>query len=118
MPGHGAIDALLANLSNTSIKVCKGEVVIYIHFMPSYSYTNTTELGTLKDFNIPCQESINIVDPLLLSHLEPKQKEEVLKLFEKYKDVFLVGNHYLGCAKSVVHKLEIWDSDPIKSRAI
>ncbi|KAJ9076505.1 hypothetical protein DSO57_1025483 [Entomophthora muscae] len=55
LPGHGAVKVLLANLTQSPIRVQRHQVVAYLHLIPVEEVTGIHNFGTLEEFGLVLQ---------------------------------------------------------------
>jgi hypothetical protein len=62
--------------------------------------------------NVP-KTNINISQVIRTSHLNPEEKDEILRLCSQFKDIFYNENSNLSFTNAVKHKIRTTDEEPI-----
>ncbi|KAJ9068331.1 hypothetical protein DSO57_1029795 [Entomophthora muscae] len=118
LPGHDAVKVLLANLTQSPIRVQRHQVVAYLHLIPVEEVPGIHKFGTLEEFGLGSSDGQPpLVGALIprekLTGLSTEQQDTAMSLFEKYKSIFAEDNFDLGCAKNTLHYIDTGDKQPI-----
>ncbi|KAJ9078058.1 hypothetical protein DSO57_1010873 [Entomophthora muscae] len=117
IPGHKEIQILAANLTTNTIHVKKGQVIAFLHLLPSEEIARFENFGSLADMRLPDTKPplCPVIPQNTLVGLSTSEKDAIMKLFEKYKSIFAKDNFDLGCAKNVQHYINTGDMPPIQN---
>lgn len=104
------IEVELANHSDSSIQISKGEIIASLNQC-------TVELPSTSDDENLTQETQKFLSSFDMSHLSEADTLELKTFLTNNRDVFAMTVAEMGCTDLVTHKIEMTDPTPFKERS-